>query len=460
MQDTEGTQSSTIHRLEYNGKQILIIATAHVSKESQEEVKRVIEEEKPDSVCVELDEGRYKSITEKEKHSNMNIVQVIKEGKAMMVMANLFLSSFQRKIAAKMGVKPGVEMIQGIESAKEIGAELVLADRDIQVTFRRIWRKSTAGEKFKLLYQILGSLMVSEKELQEEDIEKMKSGDMLDNALSVMGETFPLIKEILIDERDIYLANKIKNAPGEKIVAVLGAGHVPGVKKMITQEQYSIPQTIPADKFERKINRKMKEADKEYLLQYYQKTETGEKPSYKLEKELNKDEEQKLHNILYNELPKKGIGGKIIGWGIPILILAWIISGFFTGGGWEGLLQNFFGYALGTGVGAALGAIVALSHPVTVLVGFAGAWLTVLHPILGIGMFTGLSEAHFKKPKVSDLENLSKDIQSFKGFYKNRFTHILLVIFLSSIGTMLGIIFGISLFTDTIIPYIANLLGF
>jgi pheromone shutdown protein TraB len=229
---------------------------------------------------------------------------------------------------------------------------------------------------------------------------------------------------------------------------------------MITEEQYSIPKTIQADKFERKINRKMEEQDKEYLLKYYKKTETEEKPQYQIKDELNKEEEQKLHKILYNELPKKGIGGKIIGWGIPILILAWIISGFFTGDGWEGLLQNFLGYALGTGTGAAVGAIVALSHPVTVLVGFVGAWLTVLHPILGIGMFTGLSEAHFKKPKVSDLENLGKDIQSFIGFYKNRFTHILVVIFLSSIGTMLGIFIGIPLFTNTIIPNIANLLGF
>ena len=149
----------------------------------------------------------------------------------------------------------------------------MLADRDIQTTFKRIWRKSTIGEKLKLLYQVIGSLIVSEKDISSEEIEKMKSSDMLDSALSIMGETFPLMKEVLIDERDVYLANKIKNAPGNKIVAVLGAGHVPGVIKHITEEKYSVPQKIPVDKFENKVLKKMAEDDKIYLQDRYSKEE-------------------------------------------------------------------------------------------------------------------------------------------------------------------------------------------
>ncbi len=482
-QTPEEIKSDTIHRVIYKHKEILIVATAHVSKESQEEVKRIIEEERPDSVCIELDENRYKSIVEKDKTSNMDIVQVIKQGKAMLIMANLFLASFQRKIAAKLGVQPGLEMIQGIDSAKEIDADIVLADRDIQITFKRIWRKSNFGEKFKLLYQILGSLLVSEKDLEEEDIEKMKTGDMLDNALSVMGETFPLIKEVLIDERDVFLANKIKNAPGDKVVAVLGAGHVPGVIRMITKEKYIIPKHIPEKKFNGRVTRRMTSEDQEYIRNFYQieenkqeendqqkekdqhkekdqvKKKDTQQKDYILKDQLNNEDEQKLHQILYNQLPPKGKVGRIIGWSVPILILAWIVSGFFTGG-WDKFVGNILGYVIGTGVGAAIGCILALSHPITVLVGLVGAWLTVLHPVLGIGMFTGLTEAHFRKPKVRDLENLGTDSQSFVGFYKNRFTHILVVILLSSIGTMLGIFVGIPLFTNTVIPYLTKLMGF
>lgn len=444
MQDIEQTNDpATIKRISYNNKEIIIIATAHVSKESKEEVKRVIEEEQPNSVCIELDENRYKSIIDKEKHSNMDIVQVIKEGKTMLVLANLFLSSFQRKIAAKMDIQPGAEMIQGIDSANEAGAEIVLADRDIQTTFKRIWRKSTLGEKFKLLYQILGSLLTSESELETEDIEKMKSSDMLDSALSVMGETFPLIKEVLIDERDICLANNIKNAPGDKVVAVLGAGHVPGVVRWITKEPYSIPQEIDSNLYEKKITRKMIPSDKEYLNDYYKK-EDEDSTNYTLEKELNHEEDDKLLDIMYKKLPKPGLTGKIIGWAVPVLIVAWIVSGFFYGRG----IENFLSYVLGTGIGAALGAVISLAHPLTILIGIVGAPITVLHPILGIGMFTGLSEAFFRKPRVSDLENIGKDIQSVKGFFKNRFTHILLVVLFSSIGTMLGIFVGIPLFTS------------
>lgn len=507
MQDDKNitTDSSTIHRIDYKGKELIIIATAHVSKESQEEVKRIIEAEQPNSVCIELDENRYKSIVEKDKYSKLDIIQVIKQGKAMLIMANLFLSSFQRKIAAKMDIQPGAEMIQGIESAKEIGAELVLADRDIQTTFRRIWRKSTAGEKFKLLYQILGSLLISEKDLEVDDIEKMKTEDMLDSALSMMGETFPLIKEVLIDERDVYLANKIKKAPGDKIVAVLGAGHVPGVKRLITEQEYSVPNEVPVDRFEKKVVRRMPEDKIKYLKEHYKKEENSDynytltkdiseddkkklsgylkttekeipkkipipkfekkilkklepeekkelkqyykKSNYELQGSITTEEEQKLLHILYSNIPNKGIAGKIIAWAVPVLIIVWIVSGFIFGG-FKGGIMNFLSYALGTGIGAGLGSIVSLAHPITILVGILAAPITVLHPILGVGWFTGLSEAYLRKPRVSDLEKLGKDIQSVKGFFKNRFTHILVVILFSSLGTMLGIFVGIPIFNN------------
>ena len=130
---------ANITRLEVDGKEIILIGTAHVSRLSAEQVKEVIEKEKPDSVCIELDEQRYQSITDNNKWKETDIFKIIKEKKATLLLMNLAISSFQNRMAKQFDIKPGQEMIQGIESAKENGAELVLADRNIQITFSRIW---------------------------------------------------------------------------------------------------------------------------------------------------------------------------------------------------------------------------------------------------------------------------------------------------------------------------------
>ena len=259
--------SGNVHRLEFNDKEIILIGTAHVSRKSVDEVKQIIEEEKPDTVCVELCQSRYQSIYNANKWKDMDIVKVIKEGKAMMLLINLVLSSYQKRLGKQLGIQPGQEMIQGIQSAMNQGQPFVL----LIGIFRqpcsdyggyRIYRKN------KVLFQMVLS-MFADEEISEEDLEKMKSQDMLTAALDELTASFPQFKAILIDERDKYLAQKIKEAPGNKIVAVLGAGHVPGIKKVI---------------------------EKDHDL-----------------KELSK--------VLP---PSKA--GKIIGWSIPVLILAIIIS--------------------------------------------------------------------------------------------------------------------------------------
>ncbi|MFP4199735.1 MAG: TraB/GumN family protein, partial [Halanaerobium sp.] len=229
-------EEDNIQRLEFDGKEIILIPTAHISKKSAEQVKEVIETEEPDSVCVELDQQRYESIDNEDKWSEMNIFQVIKEKKSLLLLVNLIISSFQSRMAEKLGINAGEEMRQGIKSAKEIGAELVLADRNIQITFKRVWRGLGLWEKMKLIFQIISMLFVDE-EITEEEMDQLKSGDALNIMLEEMGKSFPGIKKYLLDERDQYLANKIKNAPGDKIIAVLGAAHVPGVKKEIYKEQ-------------------------------------------------------------------------------------------------------------------------------------------------------------------------------------------------------------------------------
>jgi len=383
-----------ITRLHINGKEIILIGTAHVSKTSAELVKEVIEEEQPDSVCIELDEQRYQSIKDGNKWKDMDIFHVIKAKKASLLLINLAISSFQKRIAKQFGIEAGQEMIQGIESAKEIEAELVLADRNIQITFSRIWGSVGFKGRALLLSQVIASIF-SRETISEQDLEKMKQQDTIDAMLQEFSDHFPKLKRPLIDERDQYLSEKIKNAPGKKVVAVLGAAHVPGITK---------------------------EIEKEHDL-----------------KKLTKR-------------PPKSKWPKVIGWAIPILIIALIAYTFFTNpvAGWQQLIS----WVLWNGSMAAIGTIAALGHPLAILTAFLAAPITSLNPFLAAGWFAGFVQAFVNKPKVRDFENLSEDVFTVKGFWKNKVTRVLLVVVLANIGSSLGTFIGGA---DVIRLFIQNL---
>lgn len=374
--------NENITRIHLDDKEYILIGTAHVSKQSAEQVKEVIAVEKPDAVCVELDDERYQSITNKNKWKEMDIFQIIREKKATLLLMNLAISSFQRRVAKQFGINPGQEMIQGIESAEEVGAELVLADRNIQITFNRIWRNLGWKGKALLLTQVIAGIF-SKETISEDELEKMKSRDMIDSMLEDFTENFPRLKEPLIDERDQYLAQKIKNAPGKKIVAVLGAAHVPGITKEIR---------------------------KEHDLEQLTKT------------------------------PPKSNIPKIIGWSIPIIILGIIIYTFFANpsAGWQQTLS----WILWNGSLSAIGTILAFGHPLAILTAFIVAPLTSLNPLLAAGWFAGFVQAYFRRPNVNDFENLSEDVFSMKGFWNNKVTRVLLVVVLANLGSSLGTIVG------------------
>ncbi|WP_174731194.1 TraB family protein [Mesobacillus harenae] len=371
-----------ITRIELNGKEYILIGTAHVSKHSAEQVKEVIEAEKPDSVCVELDEQRYKSITEGSKWKEMDIIQIIKEKKASLLLMNLAISSFQNRMAKQFGIKAGQEMIQGIESAKETGATLVLADRNIQITFSRIWGSIGLKGKALLLSQIITGIF-SKDSISEEELEKMKNQDTINTILNEFTETFPRLKVPLIDERDQYLAQKIKDAPGDKIVAVLGAAHVPGIKEEIKKEQ-----------------------DMKRLT----------------------------------ALPPKSKVPKIIGWSIPILIVAVIAYTFYANPS-AGLAQTI-SWILWNGSLSAIGAAIAMGHPLTILTAFIAAPITSLNPLLAAGWFAGIVQAYIRRPSVKDFENLTEDVFSVKGFWRNKVSRILLIVVLANLGSTLGTAIG------------------
>ncbi len=367
-----------ITRLEYQDKEIILIATAHVSKESAELVKQVILEERPDSVCVELDEQRFESMQNPKAWEKTDLVQVIKAKKIGFMIANLFLASYQKKIARQLGVTAGGEITQGIESAREIGANLVLADRSIQTTFLRIWRKLSFWEKVKLCVGLLLSVD-DDTDISEKDLQEMLQQDMIESVIADVRKRFPQIGEILIGERDQFLAAKIKNAPGHKVVAVLGGAHVPGVKEEIFKTQ-----------------------DIERI----------------------------------SEVPAVSRFSKLAGWIIPAVIILLLAYAFLadlqTG------LQQLSTWVLWTGLLAAIFTALSLGHPLSILTSFVAAPFTTLNPVLACGWITGLVEATTKKPTVEDLQNVSEDIYSVKGFYKNRLLRTLLVIIMTNIGASIG----------------------
>ncbi|NMD70387.1 TraB/GumN family protein [Bacillus sp. DNRA2] len=375
-------ENENITRIELDGKEFILIGTAHVSKNSAELVKEVIEAEQPDSVCVELDEQRYQSIVDGNKWKDTDIFKVIKEKKAPLLLMNLALSSFQKRIANQFGINAGQEMIQGIQSAKDTGAELVLADRNIQTTFSRIWGNVGFKGKMMLLAQVIASVFSNEK-ITEEELEKMKNQDTINAVLSEFTEAFPRLKKPLIDERDQYLSQKIKEAKGPKVVAVLGAAHVPGIKEEIKQD----------------------------------------------------------HDLRQlNELPAKSSFPKYIGWLIPIIIISMIVYTFVTNP--EVGMQQTMSWILFHGTFSALGTALAFGHPLAILTAFVAAPITALDPITAAGWFAGIVQAYFSRPSVRDFENLAEDVFSFKGFWHNKVTRVLLVVVFANLGSSLGTFIG------------------
>lgn len=371
-----------ITRVHYQGKEIILIATAHVSKQSAELVKEVIDQEQPDSICVELDQDRYNNIKNPKAWADTDLVKVIKDKKVGFMLANLVLGSYQRKLAKQLDTNVGQEMIQGMKSAEETGANLVLADRNIQTTFMRIWRKMTLKEKFNLILNLFFALDEEEEtEITDEEIAKLLQKDMLEAAMANMKEEFPKIGDILLCERDQHLAKKIKNAPGKKIVAVLGGAHVAGVKEEIFKEQ----------------------------------------------------DMQEITTV-----PAAGKASKIIGWGIPIAIIALIAYGFVQS--FQTGMQQITSWILWNGGLAALFTAIMLGHPLSILTAFVVAPISSLNPMLACGWFAGLVEAYVRKPKVEDVSNISNDIFSIKGLFHNRFLRTLLIVIMANLGSTFGTI--------------------
>jgi len=368
-----------IKHISLHGKDIYILGTAHVSAKSVEEVKSSAQVLQPDSVCVELCSTRYTSLMEKQSWQQMDIFRVIREKKAFYLLIQLVMTAFYRKLGEKMGVKPGAEMLEGIQQAQERNAELVLADRDVNITLRRVWGYLSLWYKMKLFFQMLLSIFSQEK-VDEDIVENLKERDQLEVIMDSMASSFPEVKNRLIDERDIYLAQKIKEAPGTTVLAIVGIGHQEGILQRIHDDIDVAP--------------------------------------------------------LMQSPPKSRIP-QILKWLIPAIIVGLLILGFFKGG-LEHSIQSLAIWVLVNGIFSALGVAIALAHPLTIIVTFIAAPLTSLNPTIAAGWVSGLTQALLKKPTVGDLENLPTDITSIKGFWFNPLCRILLVVVLANLGSSIG----------------------
>lgn len=360
-------------------KDVYLVGTAHLSKESVEDVRTTVEQVRPEAVCVELCKARHQAMTQADSWSKMDIFKVVKQKKAIFLLAQLIMTSFYRRLGEKLGIQPGAEMLEGIKMAEESGAQLVLADRDIEITLKRVWGYLGFWNKLKLFFQVLLGLTMSE-DIDATMIEDLKKSDQLQAVMAEFAGKFPEIKRRLIDERDTYLAEKIRTAPGKTVVAVVGAGHVDGIKQQIRDEH--------------------------------------------------------ALDVLM-ELPPKSVWPRILKWALPLAILVLIAYSFVAKGRTHGI-ENIYIWVLVNGSLSAAGAALALAHPLTILSAFLAAPLTSLNPLFAAGWVAGIVQALIKRPKVGDLEDLPDAIATMKGFWTNPVTRILLVVALANLGSVIG----------------------
>jgi len=367
---------------------IVLVGTAHVSKDSVDEVRSVIEEYKPDIVAVELCEKRYETLTNKDKWENTPITSLMKENRAYIILAQTFLASIQRRLGKEYGVEPGSEMIAAIDEAKKNNLKIALVDRDISITLKRAWRKMGFREKIRLAWEFMKALVgYDEEEIENLDLKELMKEDVISAMMKEFGEIAPSVADVLIHERDEYISKKILDeSKNGRVVAVVGAGHLNGIK------------------------------------------------DYLEKKELNVD----LKNL--EIVPKKRIGiGKVIAVAIPTIFFGIIIWLMVTRGP-NALNQigNIFLYwFLIHGALSAIGVAIARGHPLSIATAFLAAPFTSLEPFFAPGWFAGLVEAKLRPPRVKDFQDISK-IESLRDFWKNKVIRLLMLVALANLGSMIG----------------------
>lgn len=367
---------------------LTVLGTAHVSRVSADEVARLIETGEFDAVAIELDTNRYATLTEPDQWAKMDLFKVIKEGKAGMVAASLALSAFQQRLADQMGIEPGAEMRAAIKGAKQANVPILLVDRDIGTTLKRVYANVPWWQRFNLFGGLLASVISSEK-ISEEEIEKLKEGDVLEATFSEFAESSNTLYEPLIAERDQYMAARLREEVSSgtyrNILVVIGAGHLKGLVTHLETPEQAPPSAV-----------------REAL----------------------------------DTIPAGTPWLKVLPW----LIVALVITGFVIGFSRSPELgmQLVVDWVLINGGLAALGALIATAHPVTIIGSFFAAPLTSLNPLVGAGFVAAGIELYFRRPEVGDFSTLRRDVTQWRGWWRNRVARTLLVFLFATLGSAIG----------------------
>ena len=375
-----------IETIVINGCEITLLGTAHVSKASAEAVETLISSNDYDAVAIELCPSRYNALIDPDNLAQMDLFNVIKSGKAAMVTASLALGAFQQKMADELGIEPGAEMKVAAELAKQSHKPVLLIDREVGITLKRVYRNVPWWKRMELVSGLIGSIMFSEK-VSEEDIEKLKEGDVLDATFSQFAESSSEIYMPLVNERDQYMAHRLFNdaqsGQYKTILAVIGAGHLKGITTYIESQ-----------------------------LQDAKSLEELE------------------------SIPASSRWPKMIPWAIVALVFIGFGIGFSRAPelGWQLVIE----WVVINGGLSAIGALLANAHPLTIIIAFLAAPLTSLNPTVGAGMVTAATEAWLRKPRVGDFSTLKSDTVNIRGWWKNRVSRTLLVFLFSTIGSAAG----------------------
>ena len=378
--------------LDLGDKTVLLVGTAHISRQSTDLVMQVIEQERPDAVCIELDEKRYAALAKRTKWENLDLKQVVRSKQLATLMVNLILAAYQKKLGGQLGIMPGAELLAAARTAERLRVPIALCDRDVRVTLRRAWHATSFLKKGYLLATLLASLFDT-TELNEEKLMEIRRQDVLSGLINELGAALPHTKEALIDERDIFMAEKIKQAEGRRLVAVVGAGHMEGIKRVIGQ-------------------------DNSHLI------------------------------AIISIVPPTARLWKILGWLVPGLI---VLSLIFIGArqGAAEFTANAAYWVLAHSIPSALAALAAFAHPATVVSAFAAAPVTSLSPLIGAGYVCAFVQVMVCPPVVKEFEAVGTDIATFKGWWRNKLLRVFLVFLLTTLGSSLGTwIGGYRIFTS------------
>lgn len=369
------------------GREVVLVGTAHISPDSVRLVRETIEREKPDGVCVELDRGRFEALMDPARIERLDLKQAVRERKLLPLIAGIALGAWQARMGLRFGVEPGAELREAALAAREAGIPVRLVDREVRVTLLRVWRRAGFRQKLRLLAGGLEGGGGAEGALEtEEDLKRLVSADVVSRLVAELGEAFPTLKTVVMDERDAWIADAVRETEGGRLVVVVGAGHLDGVERRLLGDE-------PVDR------------------------------------------------AALAEIPPRGRLARGIGVAVPLVILSALGWTWATRGAAAASEGALFWVAVNS-IPAALGAAAALAHPLTVLAALVSAPFTSLTPVLGAGYVTGFVQAWVRPPRVFELRALREEALAPRKWFTNRALRIALAFLLPTIGSAIGTFVG------------------